>query len=512
MTKGMKVIFMKPRKTALLLAAVIVAVTVMAAIPQVTAQASYVDDFLNTVGPMCTNDMRDNHILASFSLAQAIWESGWGRSTLAVQANNLFGIRAYSTWGGKVFDRNECVLYSSWSELVATKGSDYVKTYSLSFWRAYDSWQESVNDHSALFNRSSIYENLRGNYDYKSVCKLVVEDGYCSETEYTDCLIRTIENYNLEQYNYDFGTVGGGNPGGGTVTGGANSVTLKPSSLYMDRGAAYNFSVSVTPADAAYTVTSSNSSVASVSGTTVTAVGDGSAKLTLTSGSLSVSCSVTVKSGYGGVVADGVYVDCVATGDTVTIPAEASAISSGAFRGTNVKTVVVGKSVTSIEDGAFDGLGGGFSLYAYDNSTVSGWASTHAIQCVSVSVGWVLESSTSTIFGMSVYTTASLVSMYYGVNGVSATVRGSNGASLKGTDYVGTGCVVTLSGKSYTVSIKGDTDGDGITSTSDLMKLKAYLGGNNSGLPARPYRKAADFNSDERITTADYLAIMKSMS
>lgn len=493
----------KPRKTALLLVAVMLAVTVTVSFPQITAEASYVEDFLNVVGPMCTADMRDNHILASFTMAQAIWESGWGRSTLATQANNLFGIRAYSTWDGKVFDRNECVLYSSWSALVATKGSDYVSTYSLSMWRAYDSWQESINDHSALFNKGSNYANLRGNYDYKSCCTLVVQDGYCSETAYTDCLINVIEQYELEKYNYDFGT-------GGSSTGGTVSVTLKPSSLYMDKSASYSLGVSLSPADAAYTLTSSDSTVATVSGTKVVAVNDGSAVVTLSSGGLSVSCSVNVKSGYGGVVADGVYVDCVATGDTVTIPAEASVISAGAFSGTNVKTVIVGKSISSIEDGAFDGLGG-FSLCAYDNSTVASWAAKHSIECVSVNVGWTLEASTSTVFGMSAYTTASLVSAYYSANGVGASVCGKNGAALSGTDYVGTGCVVNLGGSAYTVSIKGDTDGDGIVSTSDLIKLKTYLGGTSSALPSRPYRKAADFNSDERITTADYLAILRSM-
>ena len=183
----------------MLLAMVLVLAFMVSAVPVSVAQASYVDDFLATVGPMCTNDMRDNRILASFTLAQAIWESGWGRSTLATQANNLFGIRAYSTWGGKVYDRNECVLYNSWTQLVNTKGQSYVKSYSLSFWRAYDSWQESVNDHSDLFNRSSNYANLRGNFDYKSCATLIVQDGYCSETEYTGVLINLIESYELEK-------------------------------------------------------------------------------------------------------------------------------------------------------------------------------------------------------------------------------------------------------------------------------------------------------------------------
>lgn len=502
---------MSKRRTAMVLAAVMVAVTVFTAIPAPVAQASYVDDFLNTVGPMCTIDMRDNHILASFTMAQAIWESGWGRSTLATQANNLFGIRAYSTWDGMVYDRNECVLYESWGDLVATKGNDYVKGHTNSFWRAYDSWQDSINDRSELFNRASIYENLRGNYDYKSCCLLVVEDGYCSDPDYTQSLINTIERYNLEQYNYNFDTdapIGGGED----TTGGADSLTLNPATLYMEKGTSFDLGLTVTPNDATYSLTSSNNAVVSVSGNTVSSVGDGSATVTLKSGSLSVQCKVTVKSGYGCIVADGVYVKCVAGGTTATIPAEASTIKAGAFSGTNVDTIIVGQNVKSLEDGAFSGITGGFSLCSYGNSTVSSYAIANAISCVNVSVGWSLDKSAGILYGVSLYTTANLLSMYYGIEGVSATVKGENGTALSGTDYVGTNCTVSLGGSSYTVCIKGDANGDGIASASDLLKVKAYLSGDNDSLPTRSYRKAADYNNDERITTSDYLGICKACS
>lgn len=205
---------MKRRLCAALVAFAVIIGSSLTVVPKTTVTASYVDDFLATVGPMCTNDMRENKILASFTMAQAIYESGWGRSTLAVEANNLFGMRAYSSWTGKVYDRNEGVLYSSWSALVSKKGSTYVSNYSMSFWRAFDSWQESVYSHSELFNSSDRYANLRGNYDYKSCCKLVVEDGYCTDSGYTENLIGLIESYNLEQYNYDFAA----NGEDGTVT------------------------------------------------------------------------------------------------------------------------------------------------------------------------------------------------------------------------------------------------------------------------------------------------------
>ena len=510
---------MKPRKTAMLLAAVMVIVTVITVVPAAKVQASYVDDFLATVGPMCTNDMRDNHILASFSLAQAIWESGWGRSTLATQANNLFGIRAYSTWDGKVFDRNECVLYDSWADLVSTKGDSYVKSYSLSFWRAYDSWQESVNDHSGLFNRMSIYENLRGNYDYRSCAALIVQDGYCSDPGYTSCIINLIESYDLEQYNYDFGTGDGqdtptddDNSDVGNGSDDAVSISLAPAKLYMETGLSYFPTLTVSPAEAEYSFESSDPSVVTVSGQELIAAGAGTARVTLSSGRLSVSCQVTVADNYGGIVADGVFELCTVTEGTATVPDEATSIGKDAFRGSDVTTVIIGNGVTSVADGAFDGMGGGFTLCSYGNSIVSDYAVINAIAHVNISTGWVLDTTAALISGVSLYTTANLVSTYYGAEGITVGLADKHGVPLNGTAYVGTGCIISIGSVDYSAIVKGDTDGDGITSTSDLLKLKGYLSGDNDYLPSRPYRKAADINGDERITTADYLAIYRTFT
>ena len=49
--------------------------------------------FIDTLGPLVTKDMRTSGILASVTLAQAILESGWGTSELAVNANNFFGMK-----------------------------------------------------------------------------------------------------------------------------------------------------------------------------------------------------------------------------------------------------------------------------------------------------------------------------------------------------------------------------------------------------------------------------------
>ncbi len=487
---------MRTKSLALLLTAVML-VSVIAAVPTTKADALYTDEFLAIIGPMCTNDMRDNKILASISVAQAIWESGWGRSTLAVEANALFGIRAYSGWDGKVYDSGEGVLYQNWDALYAAKGRDYIVTYQhIRFWRAYDSWQESVNDHSALFNNMSLYEPLRENYDYKDCARLLVELGYCGEPTYETVLIDMIESCNLEQYNYDFSAQPVAN------------VSITPKTLLCDIGGSFNATISVLPEGTEYTLTSDNTAVATVTGNTITATGVGSAVITLAAGSEKATCRVTVSKDYGCVVADGVYVKCLSANSEITIPSEVKSIASGAFKGTAVKKIIVGDNVSSIEEGAFDGLEG-LTLCSYDNSVVRVFAANNSVSYINLATGWTLDSAAMIAMSVPAFTSASVITAYYTAAGKTSSLKAQDGAAIPAAELVGTGCKLTVSGATYTVMVRGDTNGDGKHSTADLIIIKSYLAGNDSSLPARAYRRAADYNGDNRITTTDYLAIFK---
>lgn len=478
-----------------------------------TAQAATAEEqryFLDTLGPMCTTDMRENHILASFTMAQAIWESGWGTSTLAKEANALFGVRATANWDGMVYDRNEKVLYGSWDGLVATKGSTYVSNNKRSFWRAYESWQESVFDRSTLFNTSSIYENLRGNYDYKSCAKLVVEDGYCSDEGYTDNIIFLIEKYNLSRYNYDFGDNGDSSNSSDDSEDKepvniADSLKIKANLIYTDVGVEYKLAFSVSPSDAECAWSSSDSSVVSVTGGKLVAKKTGKATVTFSSGKLSSSVDIVVRAGYGCVVEDGTLVDCVSNADMFCIPYEAVEIADDVFKGSKVQTVVVGEHVEKIADDAFDGVERGFSLCAYGNAAAAKYAANNSIALINFASKWTLDTGYSVLSGIPAYTIADLVQLCCVADGYEAAVYDSDDKLLGGTDYVGSGCKVVVDGKEYNVSVKGDTDGDGRYSDADHNKLKAYLKGDDSALSARAYRRAADMNEDSRLSTVDYL-------
>ena len=176
--------------------------------------------FLDKIGPMAAADMQKTGILASLTVAQAILESGWGKSGLTLKANNLFGIKgAYN--GASVSCKTQ-----EWD------GSKYI-TITAAF-RKYPSWAESVADHSALFLRLKRYENLRGCTDYKKACQYVREDGYATDPAYTTKLVQLIEKYGLTQYDTTgTSSTGGagaaGTPGtsGGTVnTSGASAPSV----------------------------------------------------------------------------------------------------------------------------------------------------------------------------------------------------------------------------------------------------------------------------------------------
>lgn len=145
--------------------------------------------FLNKFKEYAIKDMQQSGILASLTAAQAFIESSKGNSGLTTKANNLFGIK------GKYNGQSVSML--------TTEYYNGVKTRVYQDFRKYPSWQESVNDHSAMFNRMSQYENLRNCQDYEEACTNVKKDGYATALDYTRTLMNPIKKYNLWMWDYE---------------------------------------------------------------------------------------------------------------------------------------------------------------------------------------------------------------------------------------------------------------------------------------------------------------------
>lgn len=133
--------------------------------------------------------MQKSGILASLTIAQAILESGWGASELATKANALFGIKADARWSGKAYSKDTKECYD---------GATYTTITAL--FRAYDSWAESVADHSAFLLANKRYAAVVGERDYKVACKAIKAAGYATDPGYPQKLIGLIEKYGLTVY------------------------------------------------------------------------------------------------------------------------------------------------------------------------------------------------------------------------------------------------------------------------------------------------------------------------
>lgn len=145
--------------------------------------------FLNKFKDFCIRDMKQSGILASLTGAQGFIESSKGNSGLTTKANNLFGIKG--KYNGQSVTMMTTEYYAG------------VKTRVPQPFRKYPSWQESVNDHSAMFNRLSWYENLRNCQDYEEACVNVKKDGYATAPDYTSTLMNPIRKYQLWMWDYE---------------------------------------------------------------------------------------------------------------------------------------------------------------------------------------------------------------------------------------------------------------------------------------------------------------------
>jgi LysM repeat protein len=143
-------------------------------------------DYINTYKDIAITEMKRTGIPASITLAQGMIESDFGRSTLAREGNNHFGIKCHNDWTGPTIRhnddrRNEC-------------------------FRKYRKPEESFYDHSDFLKSGSRYDFLFeiAPTDYKGWARGLKKAGYATNPDYANMLIRTIEEHNLMMYDRGF--------------------------------------------------------------------------------------------------------------------------------------------------------------------------------------------------------------------------------------------------------------------------------------------------------------------
>lgn len=158
-------------------------------------------DIINKVGQLFTADQKANGVLASVSLAQFILESGYGKSELAQNANNCFGMKANlsgNTWKGSVWDGNKYT-----KDTQEFENGKYI-TVKADF-RKYSNVEQSIADHSAYLlgamnGSNPRYSGLKGCNDYKKVFEIIKDGGYATSPTYVEKLCAVVERWNLTKF------------------------------------------------------------------------------------------------------------------------------------------------------------------------------------------------------------------------------------------------------------------------------------------------------------------------
>lgn len=167
---------MNARRLFTLLVLALVSGSMFAQIDNVTVE------YINKYKDIAMQEMRDYKIPASITLAQGILESNSGRSELAVNARNHFGIKCHKEWDGATYlydddAKNEC-------------------------FRVYANPEESFRDHSIFLTTRDRYSllfdlNIK---DYEGWAKGLKAAGYATDKNYPTRLIDLINRYQLFKY------------------------------------------------------------------------------------------------------------------------------------------------------------------------------------------------------------------------------------------------------------------------------------------------------------------------
>lgn len=149
------------------------------------------NEFIPTIAPLVVaeNNKRGKPLYPSVVIAQAICESGWGQSKIMMKANAIFGIKATSSWKGKVYNSitQECYDGSTYTNITAC-------------FRAYNSLAESIADYFDLILGLSRYQGAINTSSPLECITAIKNGGYATSPTYINTIMSIINSNNLTQY------------------------------------------------------------------------------------------------------------------------------------------------------------------------------------------------------------------------------------------------------------------------------------------------------------------------
>ncbi len=153
------------------------------------AQSNERETYIELYKHIAIEEMNRSGIPASIKLAQGILESASGTSTLAVKANNHFGVKCGSRWSGATYYHFD---------------DDYDRNGNLikSCFRKYQSPEQSYRAHTEFLMSGARYEFLFSypKTDYKNWARGLKKAGYATNPKYADLLIKIIQDTDLARF------------------------------------------------------------------------------------------------------------------------------------------------------------------------------------------------------------------------------------------------------------------------------------------------------------------------
>lgn len=159
------------------------------------ATKTQVADFIDKLSKLAVAEYKKRKkagrkwVLPSVCIAQAALETGWGTSPLMVKANAYFGIKAGTSWKGRVYSTKTQECYN---------GRDYTTITDL--FRAYDSLKDSVADYFDLITGLDRYSGACNQQDARKCIQAVKDGGYATSPAYVTNVMSIINQYGLTKY------------------------------------------------------------------------------------------------------------------------------------------------------------------------------------------------------------------------------------------------------------------------------------------------------------------------
>ena len=121
-------------------------------------------------------------------IAQAIIESGWGKSGLASKYHNYFGLKCGSSWkGGSV----NMTTKEEYKPGVVTNIRDNFRTY--------EDFDDGIRGYFEFINTSR-YVNLKGVKSPDEYVRRIKADGYATSSKYVDNIMKVIRDNKLTRF------------------------------------------------------------------------------------------------------------------------------------------------------------------------------------------------------------------------------------------------------------------------------------------------------------------------